>query len=99
MVSMPSGEDLLRIAGMRADLERAREALTEISEVIDYYKGGFSYQGLYSIRAILKEVDVEPDEAVVKGEKPSPLSIEGRSGKPRRVKADSEQQETEEEER
>ncbi len=60
------------------------DALVEISEVIDFYQGGFSYQGLYSIRAILEEVGVEPDHDVVSGEKPSPLEIEHRSGKPRR---------------
>lgn len=59
-------------------------ALTEISEVIDFYQGGFSFQGIYSIRAILAEVGVEPDRAVVLGEKPSPLAIKHRSGKPRR---------------
>ena len=60
------------------------EALKEISEVIDFYKGGFSFQGIYSIRAILREVGIEPDREVVLGEKDSPLSIKGRSGKPRR---------------
>lgn len=60
------------------------EALTEISEVIDFYKGGFSFQGIYSMRAILKEVGVEPDGDVVHEGKESPLDIKGRSGKPRR---------------
>ncbi len=59
-------------------------ALEEISEVIDYYKGGFSFQGLYSMRQILREVGVEPDGDVVHEGKESPLCIKGRSGKPRR---------------
>ena len=69
---------------LTARLTTLSEALTEIREVIDFYKGGFSYQGLYSIRAILAEVGVEPDTAVVMGEKESPLDIEHRSGNPRR---------------
>lgn len=65
----------------KAELE---EALAEISEVIDFYKGGFSFQGIYSIRAILHEVGVEPDGDVVHEGKESPLTTKGRSGKPRR---------------
>ena len=61
-----------------------QQALTEISQVIDFYKGSFSFQGMYSMREILAEVDVHPDGDVVHEGKDSPLTIKGRSGKPRR---------------
>lgn len=75
--------------------EQLQDALTEISQVIDFYKGGFSFQGIYSMREILSEVGVEPDREVVIKKNQSPLTTNGRSGKPRKQCED----ESEEEER
>ncbi len=60
-----------------------QDALVEISQVIDFYKGSFSFQGMYSMREILAEVGVHPDGDVVHEGKDSPLTTKGRSGKPR----------------
>lgn len=67
-------------------VKQEREALQEISEIIDFYHGSFSFQGVYAIREVLHEVGISPDIDVIKEEKPSPLSTKGNSGKPRRVK-------------
>ena len=54
-----------------------RDALVLISQIIDHYQGGFSFQGLYAMREVLSAREIEGDIEVVLGFVESPITIGG----------------------